>query len=155
MQVSPFDVIITNVWRPADPQNKARKLDICRVHYFDFPSPKLEMDAMNAQEITQYGKERARELALDRFNVDENLHSAAGFGMAETILSSPGTDKSRPQIIFFSADNARVARPMCGYRITNRADVLLNSVVSILEQRNSKLLVAKPWSTKDPSATKH
>jgi CheY-like chemotaxis protein len=154
MQISPFDVIITNVWRPADPENKARKLDICRVHYFDFPDPRLETSFSSAQEIAQYGSEHARELALDRFNIEANLHGAAGYGMAETILSSPGTNSTKPQIIFFSADNARVARPMCGFRITNRADILLNSVVSILEQRNSKLLVAKPWS-KESSANKH
>lgn len=154
MQVSPYDVIITNVWRPADPENRAQKLDICRVHYFDFPDPKLEATFTNAQEVTQYGNERARQLGLDRFNVEANLHGAAGFGLAETVLSLPGTNKTRPQIIFFAADNAKVARPMCGYRITNRADVLLNSVVSILEQRNAQSLAAKSWSAKDTSTAK-
>jgi hypothetical protein len=185
MQVSPFDVIITNVWRPHDPENEKRELSVCRVHFFDFPydnfglnqskimnviEPKslkrdagekpastfphsgLELNYTDAKEVADYGKERSHELALERFNHYTNAHSAAGFGMADIILSAPGTDYTKPQIIFFTTgENAKVARPMCGYAITNRADILLNSVISILEQRHSERLVAKPWAGKDSS----
>jgi hypothetical protein len=96
-------------------------------------------------------RDQARVLALARFNADSNLHSAAGFGLADTILADWGNDDSAPQIIFFTAENARVARPLCGYRITNRGDVLLNSIVSILEQRYAKRLGVKPWETKRPA----
>ena len=47
-----------------------------------------------------YGKQRSHELALKRFNRYTNAHSAAGFGMADIILSAPGIDYTKPQIVF-------------------------------------------------------
>jgi CheY-like chemotaxis protein len=37
LKVGPYDVIITNVWRPKDPDQGKRPLTLCPVHYFDFP----------------------------------------------------------------------------------------------------------------------
>lgn len=147
LKVVPYDLIITNVWRPSDPDQLKRALTLCAVHYFDFPRGMDTKKFFPDKEVAK-DPDHARALALDRFNADANLHGAPGFGLADTILTDWGNDDSAPQIIFFSAENARVARPLCGYRITNRADVLLNSIVSILEQRCAKRLAAKPWKVK-------
>jgi CheY-like chemotaxis protein len=145
MQISPYDLIITNVWREHDPQNLQLGLSACKVHYFDFPSTTVANKYISQVQISDPAG--ARLLALDRFNADENLHSPAGFSLADQITSNPGTHESKPEIIFFSAINAEVARPMCGYRITNRVDVLLNSIVSILGERHADTLASKPWET--------
>jgi CheY-like chemotaxis protein len=150
LKVAPYDVIITNVWRPRDPDQRKRSLTVCPVHYFDFPRG-LDTSSFFRDEDLAKDKDQARALALERFNADANLHGAAGFGLADTVLADWGNDDSVPQIIFFTAENARVARPLCGYRITNRGDVLLNAIVSILEQRYSKRLVVKPWQAKQSS----
>jgi hypothetical protein len=152
MRISPFDLLITNIWRPKDPDNRQRKLDRCRVHYFDFPDPSLTKAFMKADELQQYGAEMAKSRALVRFNEEQNTHSPAGFGMAEMLVSAPGTNSSKPEIIFFSAASAEVARPVCGYKITNRIDVLLNSIVSVLGERHADVLAKKPWEPEKPSS---
>jgi CheY-like chemotaxis protein len=149
MQISPYDLIITNVWRPKDPQNLQLRLSACKVHYFDFPDERLAREYMD--QVQNPVREVAKALALDRFNAEQNLHSQAGYSLADQIVSTPGTRESKPEIIFFSAVNAEVARPMCGYRITNRADVLLNSIVSILGERHADSLANKPWESEKRS----
>jgi CheY-like chemotaxis protein len=141
MKVSPFDIVITDVWRPDDPENLKLPLSKCRVHYFDFPDRDLAAKTIKQDEVARFGKERAEQLALQRLNDNANAHSPAGFGLAEVILAAPGKEKVTPDIIFFAADTAEVARPLCGFRITNRIDVLLNSVVSILSERHADTLV--------------
>jgi hypothetical protein len=42
---------------------------------------------------------------------------------------------------------------MCGYKITNRVDVLLNSIVSILGERHADSLVRKTWETEKPGGS--
>jgi CheY-like chemotaxis protein len=147
LKVGPYDVIITNVWRPKDPDQGKRPLTLCPVHYFDFPRG-MDTSSFFVKEEAAKNLDEARVSALQRFNADANLHSAAGFGLADTVLADWGNDDSVPQIIFFTAEHARVARPLCGYRITNRGDILLNSIVSILEQRYAKRLGVKPWESK-------
>jgi CheY-like chemotaxis protein len=147
LKVSPFDVIITNVSHPKDPEHRKRSLTVCRVLYFDFPnSPDMSWTKQYfSLEDQTKDPEQAKQLALARFDLDANIHSEAGFGLADQILYDWGTNDKAPQIIFYTNEFARVARPFCGYRITNRGDVLLNSIVSILEQRYAKRLDAKPW----------
>jgi hypothetical protein len=145
MKLSPFDLIITNVWRENDPDNQKHKLSLCRVHYFDFPDSKSEKSNTEFDDINKYGKERARMLALERFNEQQNMQSPAGFAVAESILSALETDS--PKVVFFSAVNAQVARPLCGNGITNDVGVLLNSIVSILGERHSEKLNGKPWES--------
>lgn len=149
MKISPFDIVITNVWRPSDPENGKLKLDRCRVHYFDYPDPKTERLFLTDPQAS----DETKALALLRFNAEQNLHSPAGFGLAEQIISKPGSKKTRPDIVFFSDDTARVARTMCGRAITNRADVLLNLIVSILSERHSDQLAQQPWERDEKKST--
>jgi CheY-like chemotaxis protein len=149
LKVSPYDVIITNVWRPKDPDQLQRALTVCHVHYFDFPrGSETEWTQKNSAGEDQAKDPNARDAALERFNTFANQHAAAGYALADEVLADAGDDDTAPQIVFFTAEHARVARPFCGYRITNRADVLLNSIVSILEQRYYKRLASKPWASK-------
>jgi CheY-like chemotaxis protein len=51
MQISPYDLVITNIWRPNDPENRQRKLSLCRVHYFDFPDPLLANEYLTKRRL--------------------------------------------------------------------------------------------------------
>lgn len=150
LRIRPVDMIITNVWRPKDPETGKRILTVCRVHYFDFPggNDKLVSSFYSNTEKADLGEVKSHELALERFNLYENMHAPAGFGMADSILTDSKSDTSNPPIIFFSSQNAEVARPLCGYTITNRADVLLNTIVTLLEIRHYETLRTKSWSEK-------
>jgi len=145
MRVSPFDIIVTNVWRPNDKEYAERALTLCSVHYFDFPDEQTAAQSNGADDLRVMTPDTARVQALFRFNQNENQRPPAGFALADIVLSSPGTSESLPDVIFFSAVNAEVARPLCGYTITNRVDVLLNAIVSLLAQRHSDALARKPW----------
>jgi hypothetical protein len=136
MRIRPYDVVISNAWRSNDPENRKQPLKMCKVHYFDFPDDRLK-DA----------DERTREITLDQFNRDANMHSPAGFSLADIIISSPGDDGTKPDVILFAARTAEVASSLCNYTITNRGDVLLNTIVSILEQRHAAKL-SKSQATK-------
>jgi hypothetical protein len=87
------------------------------------------------------------------FNKEANAHAAAGFDLAETIFTAPGTDRTRPNVILFAAATARVAKSLCDYTITNRGDVLLNAVVSALEKKHANLLVRRHVNNDDQPAS--
>jgi len=141
LKIAPYDVVITNVWRPNDPDHLKNELTVCRVHYFDFPRG-LDTKKYFSDEEQAKDAEQARQLALDHFNVDANKKSASGYDLANTIITLWGNEDQTPPIIFYTAEHD------CGYRITNRGDVLLNSIVSILEQRHANRLAKKPWEDK-------
>jgi hypothetical protein len=130
LRVSPFDVLITNVWRPNDPVQGEISLTTCPVHYFDFPEDSFQRQNPKESVRTRFNND------IDSFNEFANKHAAAGYGLAEIVVSSSEGVSTTPEIVFFSGIHARFARPKCGYRITNRPDVLLNDVVSIVEQRH-------------------
>ncbi len=75
---------------------------------------------------------------MEKFNSDSNLKGPAGFSMAEQIVSED--HDIVPPIIFYAADSARVVRSLCGVRVINRTDTLLQNVVSILEEQRWKKL---------------
>ncbi|WP_156944622.1 hypothetical protein [Bradyrhizobium sp. Ec3.3] len=149
MQITPFDIIISNVWRPADTENLKRPLSMCKVHYFDFPNSEEANKFIKPVDVVLSGYERAREIALTEFNKEANAHAAAGFVLAESIFAAPSTDRIRPNVILFAAATARVARSLCDYTITNRGDVLLNAVVSALEKKHANLLVRRHVNNND------
>lgn len=140
LRLSPFDIVISNAWRAKDAENLKGALLICKVYYFDFPDENTENKFTKQADIDSFGPNRARAIALDQFNSEANAHAAAGFGLAETIASLPGSTITKPNFIVFADATARVARSLCQYTITNRGDVLLNSIVTILEQRHANRL---------------
>ena len=152
--LTPYDVVISNAWRPNDSENLKRSLSRCKVHFFDLPEDDEEKRSrfIKQTDIDLYGKERATELALAEFNRNANEKSEAGFDLAETIFTSPGTDNTRPGFILFAAKTARVARSLCNYTITNSGDVLLNSIVSILEQKHAYRLVRRHKKEDQPTS---
>jgi hypothetical protein len=110
MRLSPFDIVISNVWRPDDPDNLKRPLLSCKIHYFDFPDEAQAEKEISKTDVATYGLERSRIIALDQFNKEVNTNSPAGFSLAETIFSSPGNNKTKPDVVLFAAATARVAR---------------------------------------------
>jgi CheY-like chemotaxis protein len=117
---SRFDVVVSNVWRPNEPRETLRKLEKCPVHYFDFPDAKTRKDY-----------ERAG--GLEAFNRYSNEHGPAGFSMIEQLVTED--QQTSVPVIFYSGRTADIARSMCGEKMTNRADVLLQTIVSNLEER--------------------
>jgi CheY-like chemotaxis protein len=111
------DLIISNVIRPGDMEEPLKN---CKAHYFEVP-PNVESDLseLNSDLLAGNGK-------------------ATGFTMAEAIsqVDSKFTDHLQPRIIFYSASSAGIATNQCARIITNRADLLLQNVVSALEELN-------------------
>jgi CheY-like chemotaxis protein len=124
LQRNQYDLVISDVWRPNEKERVP--LDRCRVRYFEFPD----------SDIRRKYSEKNDAAALEAFNRDENLRGPHGFGMAEQIdrlnIDVP--------IIFYAGRSAQIARSLCGDTITNRADVLLQRIVSLLEERRWELL---------------
>ena len=120
---SPFELIISDIWRGGD---QSVPLERCRVHYFDYPSSELR----KKYEMAGSG--------LERFNAESNRNGPAGFSMIEQLVADNG--EMTPPVIFFSARNSGIVRSLCGDRITDRADVLLQAIVSALEEQRWRLL---------------
>jgi CheY-like chemotaxis protein len=109
------DLIISNVIRPSDPQTP---LSECPVHYFGVPN------GVNS--------------SLQQINSAANAGTGptTGFAMAELIAkTSPEyVDPVRPRIIYYSASGGEILAAQCSRFVTNRVDVLLQGVVSALEE---------------------
>lgn len=75
---------------------------------------------------------------LSKLNADimAGVGRATGFSMAEAIskVDPQYTDHTHPRIIFYSASSGGIVADQCARIITNRIDVLLNGVVSALEE---------------------
>jgi hypothetical protein len=109
------DVIISNVVRDGD---ISEPLHNCPAHYFDVPNGvSLSLPAINEATISGHGR-------------------ATGFAMAEEIYDRfPAlANHEQPRIIFYSASNGSVVTSQCARVVTNRTDVLLQNVVSLLEE---------------------
>jgi hypothetical protein len=90
----------------------------CPAHYFDVPNGvSLSLPAINEATISGHGR-------------------ATGFAMAEEIYDRfPAlANHEQPRIIFYSASNGSVVTSQCARVVTNRTDVLLQNVVSLLEE---------------------
>ena len=114
----PYDLIVSDIWRPADQQGP---LEHCKVHYFAYPDDK-----------TRREYEQLNRRGLSGFNEDANEQGAAGFTMAEALADRES--EVIPPVIFYSAGQAKVVRSLCGRTTTNRRDVLLQAVVSAIEE---------------------
>jgi CheY-like chemotaxis protein len=123
---SPYDLIISDVWRKEDVRVQ---LNRCRVHYFDYPDESLRQRyAVGSQ-------------GLIDFNIAQNREGPAGFSMIEQLVPEDGM--MNPPVIFYAGRQASTVRSLCGEKITNRVDVLLHAVVSALEEQRWNELVRK------------
>jgi CheY-like chemotaxis protein len=113
------DLIISNVSRKNEPSSQLRT---CPAHYYALPVwANMPLDVLNKGIISG------------------TVPNAAGFSLAEKIANMPSEFRSlaspeAPRIIFYSARSGEISASKCARLVTNRADVLLNSVVSILEE---------------------
>ncbi len=109
-----YDLIITNVARQESP----RPLAVCQVHYFDWPSDELKQQ-FNGN--------------LGAFNIETNKAGIGGFVFMDEVKAK--YREAAPPIIFYSASNGGKVVSLCAKTITNRADILLQSVISSLEEQ--------------------
>jgi CheY-like chemotaxis protein len=115
------DLIISNVVRTGD---EALPLHYCPAYYFDVPAGVKDN--------------------LGKLNVDlsSGATKATGFSLPEAIsqVNPAYADHFQPKIIFYSASAGGIAVSQCARLVTNRVDLLLQGVVSALEEfRWSKL----------------
>jgi len=120
------DLIISNLNREND---RREPLHNCQAHYYEMP-PGLPgtLDQLN-------------------FAVLAGTSAMNGFSMAELISRAFPfyTRRERPQIIFYTSVSGGFAASRCARIVTNQVDVLLQSVVSALEElRWQKLDVDMP-----------
>jgi CheY-like chemotaxis protein len=119
LEYEPFDLVITNIVRDKD---QLVPLSKCQIAYFAFPIQQLSSSYQND---------------LSRFNLQMLKTPPAGFAMAEILADKFPTmfgDSQVPRIIFYTAASGGIAADACARLITNRPDVLLQSVVSALEE---------------------
>ncbi len=118
-----YDLVISNVGRDEPPT----PLSTCAVHYFEWQD--------DAQRQSFNGN-------LDAFNARVNSAPPGGFSMMEQIKAKYGEDA--PPMIFFTASSGGKVATLCSKTITNRVDLLLQSVVSALEEKRWKELETDP-----------
>jgi hypothetical protein len=126
------DLVISNVVRP---EGEPRPLRKCPATYFRSPDTTLANDG-----------------DLSGFNANLQLHPPGGFAMAETFAEKYPErfgDTQTPRTIFYTGASGGIAADACARIITNRADVLLQTVVSALEEFRWKKLVAQPKTLAD------
>jgi CheY-like chemotaxis protein len=114
-----YDLVISNVGRDEPPT----RLNTCPVHYFEWQD--------DAQRASFNGN-------LDAFNARINTAPQGGFSMMEQIKEKYGDNA--PPMIFFTATSGGKVATLCSKTITNRVDLLLQSVVSTLEEKRWKEL---------------
>jgi len=121
-------LIISDITREKD---QAQPLRNCPAHYFQMP------EGVNG------------DLANLNQNLLEGRTKATGFSLAEAIsnvsgLSTSYTDHASPRIIFYAAASGTRSASQCARLVTNRPAVLLNSVVSALEEIRWEKLKKQP-----------
>jgi hypothetical protein len=122
-----YDFIISNS-RQNEPTGQ---LSACKIHYFDWP--------YNVSR--SYFKE-----SLDSFN--DYINAPGGLVFMDRVKTKFKEDQA-PPIIFYSASTGGIVTSLCSKTITNRADILLQSVVtSLKEQRWQELAdsTSRKWS---------
>jgi hypothetical protein len=131
------DLIISNIVRDED---QPLPLKNCPAHYFQVPiGLTIGLNELNSETMAGSRKE-------------------GGFSMAEAIsnldtsrIEGGYTDHIQPRIIYYSATNAGRVANQCARLVTNRADLLLQTVVSSLEAlRWRRLEGAKVETKKQP-----
>lgn len=129
LKETPFDVVISNVWRPDDDDNPRPPLKLCPLVYSAFPEePKPPGD-------------------LREFNNKQITSPQGGYAMAEYLAQSfPDMfgDTQKPRIIFYSSSNGGLVSNLCARIVTNRPDIMLQTLISALEElRWQKLFAAR------------
>jgi len=114
-----FDVVISSVRF----DDKSRPpLRCCQVHFYDFPSA--------------YTREHSKN-DLAEFNKVSNTSPQGGFALADQLANDYPQligNYQRSRIIFYTGGAAGVVTVRCARAVTNQADVLLHSVISVLEE---------------------
>lgn len=113
----PYDLIISNVSSTAGPGS----LEKCPVTFSQVP----------------YGVEWKSSPA--EFSASQNRSPWMGFAFAEWLATDEVTRKaymqpSQPKLIFYTASNGGIVATVCARVITNYGDILLQNVVSALEE---------------------
>jgi CheY-like chemotaxis protein len=107
-----YDLVISNVGRNESPT----PLFSCPVRYFSWQSD---------EQAKQFNGN------LDAFNAKINMTPPGGFSLMEQMREK---HVDATPIIFFSASSGGKVATLCSNTITNRVDILLQSVVSHLEE---------------------
>jgi hypothetical protein len=129
-----FDLVIANQYRHDE---KVRPpLQKCPATYFAFPNDGTRKK-YHADDPNNY------KLALSKFNMDLQDNPPAGFALAEEFAQLfpgqfAGTQKSR--VILFTAASGGISASACARIVTNRYDVLLQSVIGALEELRGNLI---------------
>ncbi len=129
-----FDLVISNMSRPG---NTSTSLKRCGAAYFELPD--------DDKLLKEYGDD------LNRFNANIRTNPPAEFAMAEEFAQKfPDRfgDTQVPRIIFYTLASGGISASACGRIVTNRPDVLLQSVVSALEELRWKKLVPSKTQNK-------
>jgi CheY-like chemotaxis protein len=119
LQSQAFDLVISNMRRPGDTQVP---LKACPALYSDFPDEDLRAEYAGN---------------LQKFNENEQMRPAAGLSMAEVFATYNPIEfgnHQQPKIIFYTASNGGILIDSCARLVTNRPDILLQSVISALEE---------------------
>ncbi|MCP3392029.1 response regulator receiver protein [Bradyrhizobium sp. CCGB12] len=90
------------------------------------------------------------------FSAAQNRSPPMGFAFAEALASDKDTSSvymspERPRLIFYTASNGGIVSTVCARLITNYADILLQGVVSALEEARWKKLPPLPRPQPTPA----
>jgi hypothetical protein len=118
-----YDLIISSS-RQNEPSGQ---LTVCPVHYFFWP--------YNANKSGFKDN-------LDSFNDYINASAPGGFVFMDKVVAT--YKENAPPIIFYSASTGGIVTSPCTNTITNRADILLQSVVNSLEEQRWQELSGNP-----------
>jgi CheY-like chemotaxis protein len=128
LQRNGYDLIISNSRQTEPPA----PLTTCPVHYFGWPANVDKLDFKGS---------------LDSFNEHINAAAPGGFVFMDKVVAQ--YKEGAPPIIFYSASTGGMVTSLCSQAITNRADILLQSVVSSLEQQRWQELKLRDISESD------
>jgi hypothetical protein len=131
----PYDLIISNV----DKNPSRDALTKCPVSFSQMP----------------YGESTSGTLA--DYNVSQNNAPRQGFAFAEWLATNETTknaymEPQRSKLVFYSGSTGGIATTICARIITNYADILLQNVVSALEESRWAMLPSLPTQSKTKSA---
>jgi hypothetical protein len=90
---------------------------------------------------------------LADFNASQNNAPRQGFAFAEWLATNEATKKAymepqRLKLVFYSGSTGGIATTICARIITNYADILLQNVVSALEESRWTMLPPLPTQSK-------
>jgi len=141
-----FDLVITNQSRPEDKTRPVLKK--CPAVYFEFPD-KTVRDEFGGDDQDQ----QKNRIALSKFNLEAQDHPSAGFALAEEFAQTfpeQFADTQKSRVIMFTAASGGISASACVRIVTNRYDVLLQSVIGALEEFRGNL-ITRPQPSPSPA----